>query len=330
MLSSTPDVFISKTRMLKIVAPELIFSCLKNMPQLMIHKQELENCLNKDVKSFLTLDMVDQWAATQGLVCKDKGIKSYTLQNTSLDDIVYPIPVSTDYFLASTASDKVKLNPCKNVIVIGIPMYDHLEELISLKDKEYENFARKYKLVERYENIVLFIPQPFIQDYPYNEKLIKDSLEAFKGESVLVIIKVHPRQKCSEFQQYKILLEELNIKCIVISKGDFNQVALISDIGISRTSTALQTLIYFNKKIVAYLDNYPSDIVERLSYLNNEYIYKCNSQKSYIKTLQLLLKGVSKEENKILNKEKEKYLEQTIGYFDGLSSQRAYNEITKL
>lgn len=294
----------------------LLASSFHSLPEISVYEHELmmlQNEYNFDV--VITMDMVDQWAASLGYMGKQLNFKTIIIQNTVLDKIYYPIPVLTDYFIANGKFVEELLslsNPKEgSVVYLGSPLQD--------------GFYSYYKKLKKNDGVtkILIATQPFVQNYDYNETLLRELLNVlsfFEGRFEL-IIKPHPREKVDYYSVIKSLDCGPDVEILISSQDDILKHAEETSLFLSRTSTAIQSFVLMGIPVVSYLESYPADICSRLDYLESSCTVKCFNQdelKIYINEFLNNYEHVYSE----FVKNRKSYIEEYVGLFDGKASER--------
>ncbi len=307
---------IEKTILDKKFLSTWMNSTLHSLPELAVFETELLG-LNKiyDFKCFITMDMVDQWSAIIGKLGRELGTKTLILQNTVLDDIIYPRPIATDFIAVSGSHTRtlLKKSNCSDnrILNFGLPIHDDIY-------KRYQQHSGKLNSQFR----IVLATQPFVQDYDYNKNLILDLLEILNActTKVTLILKPHPREEISSYRKLvKGLVCKGNITILVNESDNILLLAENCDLFISRTSTAIQSFILLGRVCVSYLNQYPVEICDRLDYLGSDACIKTFDKKDFKGCIENLLQNfdVVFEQFSI---NREMYIDEYIGDFDGGSS----------
>ncbi|NUW68974.1 hypothetical protein [Vibrio coralliilyticus] len=308
---------IEATLLEKQFYPVWLASTLHALPELSVFNSEIHNLHEiYNFDCFVTMDMVDQWGATIGDFGLEKELPTYTLQNTVLDEISYPRPISTKY-MAVSGSEVIRLlakSGAKqdSILSFGLPVHDEI----------YNSYQRHIGRINGKCQIVL-ATQPFVQDFDFNYNLIHDVLNILAKSNVIVnlIIKPHPRE---DINKYHGMISKFDFKNIVIEVNNSNNIlelAELCDLFISRTSTAIQSFIMLGRISISYLNGYPPEIVNRLDYLDTNACLKAYD----IHQLENEIFNVLTEFDIVYNNFigfREQYIKDYIGNFDGKASFR--------
>ncbi|WP_417319167.1 CDP-glycerol glycerophosphotransferase family protein [Emcibacter sp.] len=276
--------------------------------------------------AMITLDMVDQWVGIIGKIGRGNGIPSFTMQNTSLDKIIYPKPVSTDVFWVSNNNIRNILLDSRatpeSVVTTGLPMHDEL--LLSLTHEEEDISAKRDIAADK--KILLVATQPFVQKYPYNLNLLTDLCRIFKGRTDLcLLIKTHPRE---HKENYLSLLQKLKKEYAldIRLEGETNIIDLmcISEAMISRTSTAIMTSLLAGIPTISYMEGYQNDILDRLDYLGTDAVIKAYDLGELKEVCQTIFsQGQEKDAFMAeLSKKRQNYIREYVGAPDGNASEK--------
>lgn len=251
------------------VVQAILRTAFSTVPELIVFSRQIDRALSTlRPETIVSMDTVDRWGAIQGASARRHGIRSVMVQNTAVDDIEYPLPLSTDHlvvgserlrriFIASGAS-------AKRVHAFGLPLQDAF-----LKAGR----ARFAALNARPANATLRIlvaTQPFVQEFDYNGALLADLARALAALpfSVELVIKPHPREMIERYREPIASLEGL-ARPPLLFDGPFEAALDIADVLVSRTSTSLEFAALGGVPGIAHLDRYPAEIVERLDYLRD-------------------------------------------------------------
>lgn len=220
--------------------------------------------------ALITLDTVDRWGAVVGSIGADQHLPTLTIQNTSLDKIKYPLPLVTDHLVVACARLKEVMcasgAPSNRVHAPGLPQHDRL---IRKGDKAIVNMIDRSEGGNWSALRMLVATQPFVQDVDYNAQLLSDLASVLRCLKVRaeIFIKPHPREAANSYSGGPSLFEGGTSLLPRIVRGTFEDALDLADIVISRTSTGIQLAILSGKYPVAYLRNYPKEIISRLDYL---------------------------------------------------------------
>lgn len=256
---------------------EILKSSTCLYPEISLFQNEFKLlCDEYAPKALINLDMVSQWAGIIGKIGLDYNVPTFTLQNTSLDKIIYPKAVSTDFFWVGNNNIRSifclsSIKP-ETVIVTGLPMHDSLLQSLPIE----VNGCDTEVYSPQKETIFLIATQPFVQKYPYNINLINNLCNILQDKkNIRIIVKVHPREKKD---QYIELLEACRnkFKIVIELAADVNIIDLIktSTVMVSRTSTAMMTSVLINIPTISYMEGYQIDILDRLDYLGTDAVHK--------------------------------------------------------
>lgn len=311
---------------------EVIRTATRPLPELSLFCQELTGISDLYRPSaIITLDMVDQWGGAVGHLGRQIGVKTFTLQNTALDSIVYPRPISTDVFwLANQKThDMLYLSRPRRgeSVVTGLPMNDeivsqaqnwHRRDVLS-SNRQALGFAERDK-------IILVATQPFQEPFPFNKRLIQILAEALAGvENARILVKLHPREKKSDFNCWMSELMEKDTCIEFAAEGNILEYLKIADLFVSRTSTAIQTALLADVPTVSCLENYPSSIVKRLDYLETDAVKKIYSASDLTAFLQSFF--TSSREKTAFSERRRRYLQENIGPDPGNATARVIESL---
>ena len=253
----------------KDVATQVIHTAFASVPELLIHRIQLCRALKQLTPSVMvSFDQVDRWGAIQGEVARQMGLLSIMVQNTAIDDMVYPLPISMDHLVVGYEHlCKVFIKCGANsdrVHSFGLPLHD---DVLQAGD------ARLQELIIRAERRprklrVLIATQPFIEEFDYNAALLVDFEAAIQGLDLAVewIIKPHPREAKG---RYAGACEDLISRGhkVKLVDGPFETVLSVADIVVSRTSTGLEFAALGGVPGISHLDRMSEDLIEELDYL---------------------------------------------------------------
>lgn len=253
------------------IALEILYTAFSSVAELLVHRLQLVRALEyMKPKAIISFDTVDRWGAMQGELARKMRTPSIMIQNTAVDDINYPWPLSMDNLVVG--NERVRrifvrsgANPDR-VHATGLPLHDeHLktgkQRFVSLRSRA-SNDQSKLRL--------LIATQPFVQEYDYNGAMIED-LEVVTQDlsySVEWILKPHPRENILHYKKLQKKLNNNN-RIVHLFDGPFEQAISEVDVVVSRTSTSLETAALGGVPSIAHLSSYPADIVDRLDYLKS-------------------------------------------------------------
>ncbi|WP_155105409.1 hypothetical protein [Prochlorococcus marinus] len=298
--------FLGESNQIKSILYKIL---LNSLPEIIIHEKQLKKVLNLlKPKYIVSYDQIDKYGAVQGSVAKENSIGSVMIQTTAIDDIKYPYPLSMDNMIVS--SEKVKdillsSGAKKNKIHdFGLPS---LYGIKSKGDKKIEELLNK----RDNQLIILIATQPFVSDINYNDLLVNNVINTLAKSTynIKIVIKPHPREAKQKNYIEKQSIPKLHI---VTNYDKFENLLKKADIVISRTSTVIQTSIIGGVPPISYLEMYPSEIINRLDYLESKATYKCltKEQLSYILSEYISkerridkLKEFKKNRNRYINKQ---------------------------
>ena len=261
----------------------IVDSVSASLPEMLHFKRQLDYHIKQQSPSaIVTMDMVDQWSAITGIIGNSEDIPTFTLQNASLDKIIYPQPVSTRYMWVSNKYVKDLLlfsEPRDGAIKItGLPVQDDIFQKTQNKLLKKKQLIEKLDLPEN-QNVILTATQPFVQSYPYNKVLIETLLELAEAQkSIKLLIKPHPRENIELYREYE---KYSSVK--VVDSDNILELFAVADIMVSRTSTSMASSVLFGVPTIAFLENYPLSICDRLDYLSSN-VTKKSISKEELKT----------------------------------------------
>lgn len=258
------------------VAQQVLYTAFATVPELLIHRLQLERAFEQMKQSVVvSFDTVDRWGALQGGVARSSGLRSVMVQNSSVDDVVYPWPQAMDDLVVS--NERVRDIMIKSgakpgrVHAFGLPLQD---DVIISGDIRLNNLRER--AARSNESLrIMIATQPFVQEFDYNTALIEDLVAATKRLSFTIewILKPHPRE---EAEKYHKLLDHLTSQSLNIRlfSGSLEDALEHADILLSRTSTSLEFAALGGLPGVAHLNGYPREILKRLDYLSDPVTYK--------------------------------------------------------
>lgn len=306
--TSLERVFLSSDK-----APIWIASSLHSLPELSVFEYELKQLINRySFECLITMDMVDQWSAVVGDIGREYKVKTLIIQNTVLDDIIYPRPIATDYMAVS--GEKVQKLLIRSgaldsrILNFGLPIHDDI----------YHRYI-PHVMSESGSFKVIVATQPFIQSYDYNRNLIEDVFDVLNeyGIEANLIIKPHPRENSS---LYVKLVDSLKpseaVRVSVETSDNILEMAKGCDLFVSRTSTALQSYIMLGRLSIAYLNEYPEDICERLDYLSSDACVKLSDKNQLRSYISNLLEDYDNTYSNFMH-HRQNYINHCIGCFEG-------------
>lgn len=254
------------------VACAVLRTTFMTVPELKIFYQQLFCALTKTQPSALvSFDTVDRWGTVQGALARSRGLRSVMVQNTAVDDIEYPCPLSMDHlvvgnerlrriFLASGA-------PADRVHAVGLPLQD---QVLKIGDERIAQLRTRAENAEPVVLRILVATQPFVQAFDYNGALLADLVEALKTLDFpfTLVLKPHPREV---IDHYRTLVDTLTRAGFQVSLFEqaFETALDAADIVLSRTSTSIEFAVLGGVPTIAYLNKYPAEIIERLDYLRD-------------------------------------------------------------
>lgn len=315
---------------LSLIASESVYVSLLSVMELHNFTEEIDFWLNfTKPKAVITMDMVDQWCAVLYSLNKQNHIKTFILQNTCLDKIVYPLPVCADkMWLHSNAALEIMKESGERYLgkyqVVGSPMYDNLYNQLNSVDRQ----ALRLKYGARDQDFVILIAtQAFSQAYPYNKHLLRDVSRALSGihKNLFVIVKPHPREPKGE---YKKLIDCFQCRAVVYDNVDITELMFMSDLFISRTSTAIQTALLVGLQSISYLQAYPLDICQRLDYLGAGATRVVDNRDDLSSLLYSIIQDEGGGGAPFLSL-RQAYINSVLGVFDGNSVERIVNDLDR-
>lgn len=301
--------------------PQYFLPAFYSLPELENFSDEIKYLHKKyRFKACITMDMVDQWCAIIGHIGNDLNFKSYIIQNAVMGDMIHPKPISTDYmFVAGEEVKKMLSQSCNvedKVFSTGLPMYDWMFN-------QFES-TKSSRSVNRDKKVVTIATQPLVGDYEYNYELIESVLFACKDlQNVQVVVKIHPREKVSQYEHYLERLQNTHNRSILLynNKNILEQISE-SDVLVARCSTSLQSSILMGTFSVAYLNNLPSDEMERIDYLRSGATIKVYDRDGLRSIMHKLLSEDNSSLIEKIRSERKKYIDSYISEFNGKSSER--------
>lgn len=225
----------------------------------------------------LTMDMVDRWAAVVGTVGAQFKVPTLILQNTALDKIRYPLPLATDHMIVANSSIRDVLiksgaNPDR-LHATGLPSYAASTEMGAKRLRLLSSELACSPLVDQSFKI-LVATQPFVQSFDYNGQMLEDLARVIqKHKNIEIIIKPHPRELNGAYEKRCSVLVQAGYRVKIFS-GTFEMALGEADLVLSRTSTAIQKALLGGVPSIAYLRDYPREIVDRLDYLSTAAVFK--------------------------------------------------------
>lgn len=306
-------VFLSEDRV-----PVWAASSLHSLPELAVFEYEIKRFVERyDFKCLITMDMVDQWSAVVGDIGRKLNVKTLILQNTALDDIIYPRPIATDYMAVS--GEKIRGFLLRSgaldsqILNFGLPIHDDIQRRYTPHVKRQ---AAPFK--------VMIATQPFVQTYDYNKNLIEDVVDVLDGLNVRsdVVIKPHPREDSNAYVKLvSSLVQSDSVNITVEASNNILEMAEGCDLFVSRTSTAIQSYILLGRLSVAYLNEYPADICDRLDYLSCDACVKLLDKVQLSQYVSTLVDNYDGVYSRFL-KGREGYIDRYIGQFDGDAAEK--------
>ena len=253
------------------IAQEVLYTAFASVPELLVHHLQLSRALDRlKPNALVSFDTVDRWGALQGEVARKARLRSVMIQNTAVDDIVYPWPLAMDHlvvgnerlreiFVASGADPQ-------RVHAFGLPLHDEVlkagdERLQALLDRALQGETALR---------VLIATQPFVQEFDYNTALVED-LEPATGRldfPVEWVLKPHPREVMARYTALREALVARSIS-VTLFDGPFEKALSAAELVLSRTSTSLEFAMLGGVPGIAHLESYPADIIDRLDYLKS-------------------------------------------------------------
>jgi hypothetical protein len=274
---------LKKSLSLNITGPKLCssrpvvcainWSLLLSLPELLVYRAQVNDLLKlHSFQQFLSFDTVSRWGGLQGAIAKIHQIPSSMIQNTAVEDICYPLPLSCErLFVANQRIKNIFIRsgaPINKVLDYGLPLND---TLIHRGDVRTAKRNTKKDFLSPKVHIVI-ATQPFVQTESLNQALISDVVDALNGyeDRVELTIKVHPRENSVDYWYYLKKLEAHNFSSLRIDVDEINNTLGSTDVLVSRTSTVLQQAILHAVPCISYLKDYPSEIISRIDYLSAE------------------------------------------------------------
>ena len=318
-LAKTDDVdsILAEVFLNRRFYPTWMSSTLHSLPEISLFEKEVKAILKKyNVKFLITMDMVDQWSAVIGNIGRELGVKSLIIQNTVLDDIIYFKPVASDYIAVSGRHSKSLLSRSgvdkSSILDIGLPIFDDI----------FKHSTMHTGMINEQCNIVV-ATQPFVQEFDFNRQLICDLVDILDkyNKKITLIIKPHPRESSEKYQLLVKTIECSNVSIVVNNLDNILLLAKDCDIFISRTSTAIQSFILLGRVCISYLDNYPKEICSRLDYLSSDACLKAYNKKE----LESVFEDIFSNSGRVyglFKEDRDAYIKESIGQFDGKSSKR--------
>ncbi len=254
------------------IACAVLRATFTTVPELAIFHRQLCRALDRlraDV--LVSFDTVDRWGAVLGACARAHGVRSVMVQNTTVDDIEYPHPQSTNHLVV--ANDTVREIflasnvPRTAIHALGLPVYDCL---IDTATPRIERLTQRFAKNTSSNLKVLVATQPFVQEFDYNHDLL-DSLRDIAlhlNFGVSFLIKRHPREDPEHYRKHLAAFTNSMVPATILD-GPFDQALDSADLLISRTSTSLELAALGGVPGIAYLHKYPADIIERLTYLKS-------------------------------------------------------------
>lgn len=255
----------------KDVAQQVLYTTLASVPELLIHRLQLNRALEQlSPSALVSFDQVDRWGAMQGELARQRGIHSVMVQNTAIDDMVYPWPLAMDHLVVGyehlrEVFIKSGANP-DSVHSFGLPLHD---DVLQAGDKRLQELCHR-AVQQGLPLRVLIATQPFIEEFDYNNALLADFEAAIRclDFDVEWILKPHPREAKGK---YAVTLDTLiarghNVK---LFEGPFETALSESDIVLSRNSTGLEFAALGGVPGISYLNRFPADFIEELDYLKS-------------------------------------------------------------
>jgi hypothetical protein len=156
------------------------------------------------------------------------------------DPDVFPdfIAVMDDFAKEEMIKDGV---PAGIIRVLGNPHFEYLrKQACEVKDV-------RALLADKEDLLVVFLSEPYTEDYGQgNEKrALKDLIDFARGKRIIVMIKLHPKEKREKYAEYPD-------QAIVPSETSMVEVLAASDLVVSMTSMGLIEAWIMGKRILSY------------------------------------------------------------------------------
>lgn len=257
--------FLKRSRQVKAT----LFAASAILVEIGVFARQFRKALREiDPNMVVTLDYVDKWGGLVGEICRDSGRKCIALQNCSIEDIWYPLPICADQIVVAnqmikdvlerSGGDGARIHP------VGQPYQDTMIADGNQKIERAVSEAGRTHCVK-----IALATQPFVQELDYNGELMSHLAHALKASGLRfeVYLKVHPRENA---ERYRKAGEHFDCEQIEFRVWEGSVIELLKecDLLVSRTSTCIQEAIMAGLPALAYLNKYPREISSRLDYLN--------------------------------------------------------------
>lgn len=254
------------------VALQVLRTAFVSVPELLVYCRQLERSLLAfKLDGIVSFDTVDRWGAIQGELARSMGIRCIMVQNTALDDIVYPFPLSMDHMVVGNNRLKEIIiasgaNPDR-VHAFGLPLQD---DVVTAGESRIADLLQRAARDDTAPLRIMVVTQPFVQEFDYNAALIGDLCEAIDGLNfpMKLVLKPHPRESVGAYDNVVAQLSASGYTASQFSRS-FEASLDYADIVLSRTSTSLEFTALGGVPGIAYLRDYPAGIVDRLDYLRD-------------------------------------------------------------
>jgi len=199
--------------------------------------------------------------------------------------------------------------PEKNIIITGIPRYEHfykkdVKKLIFVKDM----FSERIYNFELNKFTILLTTNPI--DDKANEKIIKTVVKSLRTLNLInnLIIKLHPRENGII---HKKVANDLNCQLFIVKDYDILALIKSSDILISQKSTTLlEAMIVRTPVLILDFINKSFTETSKYEFLNEKYILTIKDQKSLTQEIEKLISNRNFAE---------KYTQELKNYSDSFS-----------
>jgi hypothetical protein len=254
------------------VARAVLRTAFSTLPESVIFHRQLDRALTETTPSALvSFDTVDRWGAVQGAQARGRRLRSVMVQNSSVDDIEYPYPLSMDdLVVASERLRGVFINsgaPADRVHAFGLPLQDSARQT---GDARISQLRKRSESADPGALRILVATQPFVQAFDYNAALLADLVEALRPLTFefTLVLKPHPRE---EMDRYRATVETLSNEGLRVTlfEQNFEAALDVADVVLSRTSTSIEFAALGGIPTIAHLNKYPTEVVERLDYIRD-------------------------------------------------------------
>ena len=207
------------------------------------------------------------------------------------------------------------------ILVTGSPLFD---KSIQSGSRFNETAVRKKLGIKKWEKVVLWLTQPFVEDGVWSaktqNKLLQSVVHVVNNiDTLKLILKIHPREKMEDYKE--TINSYNNEKPIVIKDFDLNELVILSTAVLTVNSTA-GLLAAIHKRPLFILDYWKDN-----SALLEDIGFRISNSKNLHEALSKLL--IKTQEITYLKEGARQSVEKLLGNLDGKASHRIANIIAK-